>query len=50
MNKFKKQSLVWFVVYLVVLGSVILSMTSCTATRGYGCPGQGSGMGFVGYK
>jgi predicted small secreted protein len=50
MTKFEKQSIVWFVVYLVVLGSVILSTSSCTTTRGYGCPGQGSGMGFGGYK
>jgi hypothetical protein len=50
MTKFEKQSLVWFVIYLVVLGSVILLTSSCTATRGVGCPGQGSGLGFVGYK
>jgi NhaP-type Na+/H+ or K+/H+ antiporter len=37
MNKFQKQSLVWFVIYLVVLGSVILSTSSCTSTRQNGC-------------
>lgn len=26
-------------------------MTSCSSVKkGYGCPGQGSGMGFVGYR
>ena len=37
MTKFQKQSLVWFVIYLVVLGSVILSTSSCTTGR-VGCP------------
>ena len=38
MTKFEKQSIVWFIVYLVVLGSVILSTSSCTTTRRSGCP------------
>ena len=32
MKKFEKQSLVWFVIYLLVLGSVILSTSSCRTT------------------
>jgi len=40
MTKFQKNSLVWFVIYLVVLGSVILSTSSCRA--GYGCRGNQS--------
>ena len=38
---------------LIIVAAVILvvmSMSSCMVTRGYGCPGQGSGMGFCGYK
>ena len=38
---------------LIIVAAVILVVTaisSCGVTRGYGCPGQGSGMGFVGYK
>lgn len=30
MTKFQKSSLVWFVIYVVVLGAVIFSMSSCT--------------------
>ena len=50
MTKFQKDSLVWFVIYLVVLGSVILFTSSCSVARqgGYGCPGPANH--FVGYK
>lgn len=47
MKKFEKQSLVWFVIYLVVLGAVIFSTSSCTATRQNGCYNT---RGLVGYK
>ena len=40
MNKFQKQSLVWFIIYVVVLGAVILSTSSCRT--GYGCKGRES--------
>ena len=37
MTKFQKNSLVWFVIYLVVLGSVILFTSGCYSGR-VGCP------------
>jgi hypothetical protein len=43
MTKFQKNSLVWFVIYLVVLGSVILFTSSCTVSRGLGCYGPQQG-------
>lgn len=39
MKDYEKKSLVWFVIYIVVLGSVILLTTSCART-GYGCHGR----------
>lgn len=41
MTKFQKNSLVWFVIYMVVLGTVIFSTSSC-ARKGYGCRGNQS--------
>ena len=41
MTKFQKNSLVWFVIYMVVLGAVIFSTSSC-ARKGYGCRGNES--------
>jgi hypothetical protein len=36
---------------LILIALVVLILSSCTVSRGkYGCPGQGSGLGFVGYK
>ena len=44
MKKWQEQSLLWFIIYLVVLGSVILLISSCTVSgRGYGCPGPQQG-------
>jgi hypothetical protein len=33
MTKFEKQSLVWFVIYVVVLGALILLTSSCTSRQ-----------------
>lgn len=39
-----------FFLTLSLVGLLVSSMSSCTSTRGYGCKGNGSGMGYVGYK
>jgi hypothetical protein len=33
MKKYQKQSLVWFIIYVVVLGAVILLTSSCSSTK-----------------
>jgi hypothetical protein len=50
MNNEQQQShtFILIVIMIVALG-LLASMTSCRTT-GYGCPGQGSGLGYVGYK
>lgn len=48
MNKMTLLKTIIVVVFFAVMIAVVMS--SCTATRGVGCPGQGSGLGFVGYK
>jgi hypothetical protein len=49
MKKLINNPILYFILILVGI-VMMLSMTSCSPTRGYGCPGQGSGMGFGGYK
>ena len=46
MTKFQKQSLVWFVVYVVVLGAVIMGTSSCSGSR-VGCAQHS---GYMGYR
>jgi hypothetical protein len=45
-----KKSLKTLVLAIALLSTLALLLNSCTGSkRGYGCPGQGSGMGFSGY-
>lgn len=47
MKEYQKQSLVWFVIYVVVLGAVILGTSSCSSIkRGYGCPDTWNKVGY----
>ena len=45
MKKYQKQSLVWFVIYVVVLGAVIMGTSSCSSTK-IGCPDTWNKVGY----
>jgi len=49
MNKMTLLKTIIVVVFFAVMTAIVL--TSCTTSRsGYGCPGQGCALGYVGYK